>query len=200
MEEIKILRFGLIRHGITDWNVARKAQGQTDIPLNTQGKEQAKALAHRMRNDGWDVIYASDLSRAKETADTVAEQIGKQVILDPRLREMHCGQIEGTTEEERRARWGDDWRSLDLGLESHESIAERGLAFFHDVSQTHLRDMNRNILVVSHGALLGITLQKLVPHVNTEEHLLNTSVTILTFANDRWDCELYNCAAHLRPA
>ena len=56
---------GLIRHGITEWNVLGKSQGISDIPLNEIGKQQAVALANRLSIEGkWDIIVTSDLPRA----------------------------------------------------------------------------------------------------------------------------------------
>lgn len=187
-------RLGLIRHGITDWNNERRAQGQSDVPLNTSGRAQATALANRLRGEDWDLIYASDLSRAKETAEIVAKALELTVTLDPRLREMNCGEMEGTTEEERIEKWGIGWRDLDLGIEDEESIRKRGLSLITEVSEKHA---DKRILVVSHGALLGLTLKQLIPHVDTEEHLHNTSITRLVHTGGRWECELYNCAKHL---
>src|SRR4051794_22337782 len=105
---------GLIRHGVTDWNRERRIQGHTNIPLNADGRKQAELLANRMVDEEWDVIYASDLGRAQETAACIGHVKQLEVQTDPRLREMYCGEIEGTTQEERVAKWGEDWSTLDL--------------------------------------------------------------------------------------
>lgn len=186
-------QIGFIRHGITDWNIEKRAQGQTDIPLNETGRKQAKALANRLQHEHWDVMYSSDLSRAAETANIVAQALGLTVHTDKRLREMSCGLLEGTTVEERIEKWGADWNQLQLGVESDDAIAQRGLSFIEYINQ---RYPNQKILIVSHGAYVGKTLKKLIPHVDTEEHLHNTSLTILHFQNNNWDCSLYNCVKH----
>lgn len=62
---------GLIRHGITEWNLLGKAQGISDIPLNETGREQADKLGERLAGEEpWDLIIASDLCRATETAES----------------------------------------------------------------------------------------------------------------------------------
>ncbi|MCR8644419.1 histidine phosphatase family protein [Paenibacillus sp. N1-5-1-14] len=188
-------RVGLIRHGITDWNIERRAQGHTDIPLNSEGLNQAEKLAKRLMSEPWDVIYSSDLSRAYLTAQKIADHKGMKITADQRLREMYCGLIEGTIEEDRINKWGADWRSLDLDIEKDEEVATRGYKVFTDIAANH---PNQNVLIVSHGALIGFSLKKLIPHVNTQAHLGNTSLTILTSTNNEWDCERYNCTEHVK--
>ncbi|SEO03346.1 histidine phosphatase family protein [Paenibacillus sp. OV219] len=190
---MNVTKIGLIRHGITEWNIEKRVQGQSDIPLNDTGRQQARSLANRLKSEEWDYIFASDLIRAKETAEIIAQTMGLHVKTDERLREMYCGEIEGTTLDERVSRWGDEWGKLELGIEDDETIMSRGMSFIEDIS-TSLP--GEKVLIISHGALLGVTLKKLIPHVDTEEHLKNTSITVLNLKS-KWECELYNCARHL---
>lgn len=186
---------GLVRHGITSWNKEGRAQGQTDIPLDEEGMMQARALADRLSGEEWDVIYSSDLLRARQTAEIIAERIGvSDLKLDMRLREIHCGKIEGTTEDERIALWGNNWRELDLELETADSAGNRGTACIEEITGAN---KGRRILFVSHGALLGWSLKRLIPHVDTQEHLKNTSITKLKRIASQWECDLYNCTVHL---
>jgi 2,3-bisphosphoglycerate-dependent phosphoglycerate mutase len=86
----------LARHGETNDNREPiRVQGFRDTPLNDTGRRQATALAERVAGMGIVSIWASDLSRAKETAETVAHRIGLDVRLDPRLREAYRGRWEG---------------------------------------------------------------------------------------------------------
>lgn len=78
----------LIRHGETDWNVERKIQGQTDIPLNSNGKQQAEEAANEIANLKIDRIISSDLSRAKETAEIINKKVGAKITFDKRIREV----------------------------------------------------------------------------------------------------------------
>ena len=186
---------GLIRHGLTDWNHLGKAQGISDIPLNAEGRMQAAELANRLSNERWDIIATSDLSRATETANIIAAKLGVPItVYDDRLREINCGQIEGTTEAERLVKWGSNWRDLDLGMESFEAVSKRGVDF---LAEAALRYKDKRVLAISHGALIGLTLQRLLPDVFTKTYIDNTSITSLKNINSEWTCTLYNCTTHL---
>lgn len=184
-----------VRHGNTDWNVEKRAQGHSLNPLNETGRRQAAAVAGRLAEQSWDVLISSDLPRAQETAEIIAARIGMPIArLDPRIREIGRGQIEGTVEAERIAKWGSGWRQLELGLESEQALRERGLQFVAEVAADYA---GRRILVVSHGVLLRETLLALLPNRRDEEPLHNTSVTTIVRNGEGWDCPLYNCTAHL---
>jgi probable phosphoglycerate mutase len=189
-------RIGIIRHGSTAWNKEGRAQGSSDIPLDDDGLSQAQALGERLSKEKWDLIYSSNLLRAKQTAETLGKYVGiNDIEYDNRIREIGGGQIEGTTEDERIAKWGNHWRELDLGIESSEAGTRRALSFIEDITNKH---KNKNILVVSHGSLIRHLLKGLIPHVNTEEHLKNTSITKVTKTTGNWEYELYNCTIHIQ--
>ncbi|MBT2571048.1 histidine phosphatase family protein [Planococcus sp. ISL-110] len=187
---------GLVRHGITDWNIKGIAQGSSDVPLNRTGRQQAQSLANRLATEeNWDLIISSDLSRAKETAEIIGQKLQLPVShFDTRLRERSGGKIEGTTERERLEKWGTDWRKLDLAMENLDVATERGLSCLEDI----LENFNgQRVLLVSHGALIGLTLQKLLPEKFKETSMDNTSITILKNTESQWNCSLYNCTVHL---
>ncbi|MGG2095051.1 histidine phosphatase family protein [Bacillus sp. S13(2024)] len=188
-------KIGIIRHGSTPWNKEGRAQGSSDISLDQAGLSEAYKLAERLRKENWDFIYSSDLLRAKQTAQIIGEKIlSIPLYLEPRLREAGGGQIEGTTEEERVLKWGQNWRELDLGIESADSVITRGLSVIEEIASKH---DNKNILIVSHGAFIRHLLKELVPHLNMVESPKNTSLTKLIKAKNGWEPELYNCTIHL---
>jgi len=187
--------FGFIRHGVTDWNKAKRAQGQIDIPLNETGVRQAEILADRLRNEPWDLIVASNLTRAQQTAAVIAERCNLDVKTDIRLTERSFGEMEGTTEEERVAMWGTDWRSRDIGMEPKEEVSRRGLSLIEDMARLF---PGKRILLVSHIAFIQIMLQELVPAMTDIGYLDNTSVSIVERSNHGWTCSLYNCSEHLQ--
>jgi len=186
---------GLIRHGITDWNVENRWQGHSDIPLNEQGIAQAKAIARRLTGEQWDVLVASDLSRARHTAEMIGQAINLEVLIEPRLRERFCGEIEGTTASERFAKWGNDWKNLDLGFEDDDALGTRGKQVIEELAATH---KGKKILIATHGGLIRTTLNKLIPSLDTKvAGIDNTSLTILHQTSDGWQCSLFNCTTHL---
>jgi 2,3-bisphosphoglycerate-dependent phosphoglycerate mutase len=190
-----LTKIGIIRHGTTAWNKELRAQGSSDIPLDENGLVEANKLAERLEKENWDVIYSSHLVRAKQTAEIIAGKMtNKQVQLETRIREVSGGLIEGTTEEERIKRWGNNWRDLDLGIEGKESVITRGLSAIKEFASTH---NNKNILIVSHGSFIRHMLKELVPHLSMEKKLSNTSLTTLVKTENGWEWELYNCTRHL---
>ncbi|MFM7001138.1 MAG: histidine phosphatase family protein, partial [Limnohabitans sp.] len=87
-----------IRHGETAWNVDTRIQGHIDIPLNDTGLQQARWLAEALaERDQVNAIYASDLSRAHVTAQTIAQAVGQVVTSHVGLRERHFGDFQGRT-------------------------------------------------------------------------------------------------------
>jgi probable phosphoglycerate mutase len=169
-------------------------QGQADIPLAEVGTKQAELLAKRLKGENWDGIITSDLLRAKQTAQIIADELGIPILsCEPRIRERNFGLLEGTTVSERIERWGENWREADLGMESDDELLARGFAVLEDVA-THYSD--QRILLVSHGGMIVPMLEKIM-EMPLKEHLKNTSLSILKKTNDGWNCLLLNCTKHL---
>ncbi|KHE72868.1 histidine phosphatase family protein [Halobacillus sp. BBL2006] len=188
------MKVAIIRHGSTHWNKERRAQGKSDIPLDADGRIDAEKLAGRLHSEKWDVLYSSPLHRAKQTAEIIATSVGLEIRYDERLQEADGGQIEGTTEDERIEKWGENWRSLELGMEKPDSLIKRSLEFIEDMIT---RDQGKNIIIVSHGAWISHLLRELDPENVTEEHMKNTSVSELFLRQGKWQCDLFNCTLHL---
>jgi len=85
----------LIRHGETAWNAERRLQGHIDIELNDTGMRQAELLAQALRGEPLDAIFASDLTRARQTAAPLAAALGLPVAIERNLRERCYGAFEG---------------------------------------------------------------------------------------------------------
>ncbi len=85
----------VIRHGMTDWNVIKKIQGHTDIPLNDEGIKMAEEAAAKYRDVHFDICFCSPLSRARRTADILLNGRDVAIEYDDRLRELSFGEYEG---------------------------------------------------------------------------------------------------------
>ena len=149
-------RLLLVRHGETDWNVTRRWQGHSDTPLNEVGRDQARRLAAEL--DGVDVVYSSDLARARETAEILADAVGAEVQVDPRLRERGFGAWEGLTMDEIEERHADEHRAWLAGTglgaadaEPLDAFAARLAEFVEDVLHRH---PDEAVLIVSHGGAI----------------------------------------------
>ena len=157
------MRLTLVRHGVTHWNAAKRFQGHSDTPLSDEGRAQARALAQRLAAERIDAVYASDLSRAFETARIVAEPHGLAVRSDARLREFEFGAWEGLTwaqiveAEPHLAEGG--WSQARLyrptGGETFEQVTARVRAFFDEL----LADPQpKDVVVVAHAGALHAAL------------------------------------------
>jgi broad specificity phosphatase PhoE len=140
---------GLLRHGQTDWNIDLRLQGSTDIPLNETGKAQALVAAQHLRREDWDVIIASPLSRAKDTADIVGGMLAMPVVVVPELIERSFGVAEGMDH----ASWRKLYESHETieGLESLEDLRARTLLLLDLIKNEYA---GQRVLAVSHGAFI----------------------------------------------
>jgi broad specificity phosphatase PhoE len=130
----------LARHGETDWNASGRLQGHTDRPLNDYGRRQARELADRLADDDIAAIYASDLSRAKETAEIVGAELGLPVVIDSDLRERNWGSWEGLTPTERDA--------VAFEGETPRDHRDRLMRAVRRIAERH---PGQRVLVVTHG-------------------------------------------------
>jgi probable phosphoglycerate mutase len=190
--------FGIVRHGVTDWNQQGRAQGQRDVPLNVTGIKQAELLGARFSTEAWDYIYSSNLSRASVTAEKIATALGIEVTgIDLRLREKTHGRLDGTTVNERIALWGENWNELDHNEESNEDMLVRSLDLLEELKERH---PDSRVLLVSHGAWIKTLLADLFKDMEIT-FLDNTCVTIIENQPDttnEWNCLLFNCTTHLQ--
>lgn len=145
----------IIRHGQTDWNLARRLQGRTDIPLNETGREQARDVGRELAASGrhWDVLVSSPLSRARETAEIIGEAMGLELSRTYEdLIERSFGDIEGydcshMTEEDRHA-------FMEQHGEGTANVVARGVALLQQIVDDY---PGQNVMIVSHGSFIRLT-------------------------------------------
>lgn len=198
-------RICFIRHGETDWNVARRIQGQTDIPLNETGRSQALAMAFNAAHYAFSAVYSSDLERARETAKMLAEKRGLEVGTTPLLRERHFGIFQGLTAEEGlhrnpAAHACYEARDLDYDFASGESLlqfADRVTAAVAYLTQHH---RNQTIAAVTHAGVLDILYRKATgrPLQPARDFAVpNCALNWFRFDENGWHLEAWDDHHHL---
>ncbi len=176
----------LIRHGETDWNAVGRWQGHAPVPLNAAGLRQSAALGRWLAaQQNWHIvaIYSSDLPRAAQTAQAVAEALGLAVQLEPRLREKDLGHWQGLTREEvrawdgeRYARYREGWPHVPVpGGEAIPQLVARAHAALEEIAARH---SGQTVALVSHGGTISNLLHALLPESEVPS-LLNTSLTVI---------------------
>jgi broad specificity phosphatase PhoE len=197
----------LIRHGETDWNRIGRCQGVADIVLNENGKKQARELAHSLRDHNIKAIYSSDLKRARETAQHIAEHHNITVQLEPGLQEMNQGDLEGLSFPDIRDKYAEvlkQWRESPetLRLPSGESLVEvqnRAWKVFEKVHQNHIGE---TVVVVSHNLTI-ITLLCKITGVGLKGfrdfHIEATSKNIIISEDGSLRIDVINDVSHLSP-
>ena len=141
----------LVRHGQSTWNADNRWQGQADPPLSAHGERQAREAAGRLA--GVDALWASDLQRARRTAELIADGLGLGVHLDARLRERHAGPWQGLVRDEIEAGWPG---FLEAGhrppdYEPDDELVGRALAALDDLAAAH---EGQHVVVVTHGGVV----------------------------------------------
>jgi len=137
-----------VRHGQTDWNARRLIQGRTDIPLNETGREQARVQAAALANEAIDMMIASPMLRARETAEIIQQVVDVPLHFDDRLIERCYGDFEGTD-----PRGGQLIFEQELAQNNAEPLAElheRVLGFLEGIAAKYV---GKTVLVVAHGGV-----------------------------------------------
>lgn len=150
--------FALIRHGQTDWNAQMRIQGSTDIPLNSLGRGQATDAEAALSPYAWDFVVSSPLSRAAETADIIAADLGLTVTERlPQLAERDYGPAEGLgagPELDALRTPGGGFGGFH-GAENEASVAALGLDALRELARAW---PGARIVVVAHGTLIRLCL------------------------------------------
>lgn len=194
-----------VRHGESTYNVEGRLQGQSDTRLSPLGQKHAAAVATTLGKLPIEAVYASPLSRARETAHPLADALGLPVHCDDRLKEINIGVFQGTLAAELSDRFPQEaarWRSQDPdyripGGESRRDLMLRAEAAFREIHESGLRQ----VAVVAHGGVLAAALKALlqVPAERNPFMLYNGSISML-----EWDGQVklmtLNQTDHLRLA
>ena len=163
----------LVRHGATDWNLEHRCQGSSDRDLSDVGRRQAEQLGERLRQETIHGVYASDLRRARRTAEVISGHHKLPVIIEESIRELDHGHLEGLTFNEIKQNYGDfltRWRCEPAELrvpggERLADVAERAWLGLNQIVARH--DAADTIVIVSHNfPIVGIVCRITGTHLN----------------------------------
>ena len=181
------MKLYIIRHGQTDWNIAKKIQGRQDIPLNERGHFQAQCLGKAMENRPITAVFSSPQIRAMETAIAVASPAGVPVIPVRDLMEINYGVWEGKTEEELlrddralyEAWWSHPAETAPPEGESINQVNERCRQAWKEIKP----QLTGDAAIVAHGGLLAQFMEQLLGSesiaASTVAH--NASITTIEY-------------------
>ena len=187
----------IVRHGETIWNTEGRMQGHLDSPLTEKGRTQASNLADRLKDETFDKIYSSDLGRAVDTAQSVADKTKHTIITDDRIREKHFGTFQGMNKEEQDALREELKHEVDSG-ETLTAFSERVMAFFEDIVSKH---KGERILVVTHGGVLSLFLRLclgLPQEAARKFRLPNAAMNTVDHVNGEWIVGMIGDTYHLK--
>jgi len=198
-------KFIVVRHGETAWNAEGRIQGHLDSPLNEEGLAQALLVGERLGHEPFDHLYCSDLGRALETAQPIAERSGKPPVTTPQLRERNLGIFQGLTGKQCEHKYPQHYRrfhgrEVDHVMPAGESIRqlnERVSRFFDEVAARHA---GQTVVAVTHGGVLD-ALYRHVMQVPLERPrdfpIYNASLNFVRCSRGRWILELWGDISHL---
>ncbi|WP_025120429.1 MULTISPECIES: 2,3-diphosphoglycerate-dependent phosphoglycerate mutase GpmB [unclassified Serratia (in: enterobacteria)] len=189
-----MLQVYLVRHGETEWNAARRIQGQSDSPLTANGVHQAQRVGKRVSLEGITHVISSDLGRTRQTAQIIADACGCDVVVDARLRELHMGVLEErlidslTPQEEL-------WRkqmvdgTADGRIPQGESMTELATRMHAALESCLKLPEGSKPLIVSHGIALGCligTVLGLPAYAERRLRLRNCSLSRVDYQQSPW--------------
>lgn len=202
-----IMKYYIVRHAQTSVNKEGIIQGHLNVPLSDHGRIQARLVGEALSQVKIDAVYSSDLDRAKETAMEIAKHHNCKLILDRRLRELHCGSMQGKTMAQCRELYREFFEAHKInpgnvprpgGGESDRDLYERVMRAFADIQR---QCPGMDVVIVTHGGpircLLSYALKgEFDPSLPT---VANTSISVISNDNGKWQVIKANDVSHLEP-
>ena len=201
-----VTRICFVRHGETDWNIERRMQGHIDLPLNAKGEEQARALGRVFSGQQADALYSSDLLRARQTAQPIADALQRPMNVTAALREQHFGRCEGKVFAEIAVLNPDDAQALVSrdpdyatpgGGESRRQHEARILDCITGLVSAH---PGQTLVVVTHGGVLDVIYRRvhgLPPDSPRDYPIPNAGLNRVAISGDQWLIESWGETVHL---
>ena len=182
----------LARHAQTLENAKRIIQGSNIGTLSPLGKEQARKLARRLKNEDIYFIYCSDLQRTKDTAEEIANFHNIKVTYTNELRERNMGPFEGQK-----------WDSIDFDLASYyiEPIEKVLIRAKNIVEKIYQKHKDKTVLIIAHASFLKCVIlnfsDKSESRYLTAKRISNASISIVDMNDKDHSIKLLNCIQHL---
>ncbi|MGP4042444.1 histidine phosphatase family protein [Gracilibacillus sp. D59] len=183
-----------VRHGETDWNALGKIQGQTDIPLNNNGRSQADECGRYLQDSEWDLMITSPLLRAKETATIINKYLDLPLTEMEDFCERGFGDAEGMTVTERLQVFPD---GIYPNQESFEALTER---LVEGIRKIHKLHKGKKVLLVAHGAVINAILTHFSDGKigSGKTKLVNGCINHIEWLEEEsWKIKSYNQTGHL---
>ncbi|MQA87772.1 MAG: histidine phosphatase family protein [Streptosporangiales bacterium] len=194
-------RLVLWRHGQTSWNLGERFQGQTDVPLDETGLAQAGRAARLLAALRPEVIVASDLRRAADTAATLGRVTDLPVAYDKDLRERYMGSWEGRTAADVRQRWPEAWQARQP--HDGETLAEVAIRVEGALRRAAEAADGSVVVAVSHGSALRLGMVRLLGFPeelwNRVGALSNCSWSVLSEDRSGWRLVEHNAGTLPEP-
>ncbi|KAH7654635.1 Histidine phosphatase superfamily clade-1 protein [Dioscorea alata] len=198
----------VVRHGETSWNASKIIQGHLNSELNEIGRQQATAVAVRLSKEPQFVaIYSSDLKRAAETAEKIANSCGlPEVNFDPALRERHLGELQGLALRDAAKLKAEAYQcflskssdqNIPGGGESLNQLYDRCTSCVERIAKKH---KGERAIVVTHGGVLRELYKRAAPNSKFPNGtILNTSVNVIQISeNGKWSIKMWGDISHLQ--
>ncbi|MBN1254949.1 MAG: histidine phosphatase family protein [Deltaproteobacteria bacterium] len=196
----------LVRHGRTGWNKEQIFRGSKDVPLDEVGRAEARLVGERLKGEEIKAVYSSPLSRAKETAQAIAQFYNLEVQSLEGLVDLHFGEWEGLSREEVEKRYPDlyqQWeqephRVIFPGGEGLAAVTSRAMKAVEDIIKRHPQE---GVALVSHRVVLKVLICALLGLDNS--HFWNiaqdtTAINCFHHRNGTWICNFLNDTCHLK--
>ena len=167
----------LVRHGETDWNLQRRIQGSTDIPLNETGRLQARRTGALLARRSWDAIISSPLVRAAETATIIADELGLAApqIVDA-IVERAYGEAEGLDDRELARRFPGN--TPVAGRESRQEVSARVMPALVAIAESR---PGQHLILTTHGGVIRTVLETVAPASEVHRGVRITNGSIHSF-------------------
>lgn len=197
--EVALTQLLIVRHGETEWNADARVQGFSDIPMNDAGRAQVHLTARELAGEKISAVYASDLSRARETGEIVAAPHGLPLQILPALRERCWGIWEGRSMPELAAEdpanyaklQAGDWVSPE-GSEDYDDVQTRIVGAMEQIAAAHA---DETVVVATHGGPVKVFTAWVLGAPVAAHHKMrigNASVTTVILRDGRFVLESYN--------